>query len=216
MHWFREGARQRSKVLYVFRTPGGVRVGRSVLEPDVLRRIEAQYPDIQFDWPAVRENKQVIEAAPEPRRRRKTDAEGAAAPKNAAAPSTPSARAAEPRRPQIPSAIEGSTPDEQIAFLTTWYPVVRERIPERWPDPVRQEALLALAERLNPSAWTDADQITTGLQTAAEAFERLAHVFAKRRRRGRRRPAEAPQSVEDSGAADGATSDVDEPALSDT
>ena len=48
--------------------------------------------------------------------------------------------------------------------------------------------LLALAERLNPTSWTDADQITTGLQQATEALERLAHVFAKRRRRGRKKP----------------------------
>ena len=38
MHWYREGNRQRSRILYVFRTPGGVRVGREALEPDVLRR----------------------------------------------------------------------------------------------------------------------------------------------------------------------------------
>ena len=70
MHWFRDGSRQRSRVLYVFRTPGGVRVGRAPLEPDVLRQIEARYPEVVFDWPAVRENQQVIEPPPEFRRRR--------------------------------------------------------------------------------------------------------------------------------------------------
>ena len=49
--------------------------------------------------------------------------------------------------------------------------------------------LFALAERLNASTWTDADQITAGLQQAAEALERFSHVFARRRRRGRRRGA---------------------------
>ena len=49
--------------------------------------------------------------------------------------------------------------------------------------------LFALAERLNPAAWTDADQITAGLQQAAEALQRLSHVFAKRRRRSRSGPA---------------------------
>jgi hypothetical protein len=51
--------------------------------------------------------------------------------------------------------------------------------------------LLALAERLNSAAWTDVDQITAGLQQAAEALERLSHVFAKRRRRSKKR---APES----------------------
>ena len=70
MHWFRDGNRQRSRVLYVFRTPGSVRVGRTALDRDVLRQIESSYPDIEFDWNAVRENQQVIEPAPEMRRRR--------------------------------------------------------------------------------------------------------------------------------------------------
>ena len=59
MHWYRDGARQRSRILYVFRTPGGVRVGRESLEPDVLRDIESQHPDIAFDWKAVLGNRQV-------------------------------------------------------------------------------------------------------------------------------------------------------------
>jgi hypothetical protein len=51
--------------------------------------------------------------------------------------------------------------------------------------------LLALAERLNPATWTDADQIAAGLLEAAQALERLSHVFARRRRRARKRPAGA-------------------------
>ena len=87
----------------------------------------------------------------------------------------------------MPSRIEGETPDAQVAFLTQVYPQVRERIQQRSFDPARQEALLTLAERLNPVMWTDADQITSGLQQAAEAFERLSHIFAKRRRRTRKK-----------------------------
>jgi hypothetical protein len=195
MHWYREGSRQRSRILYVFRTPGGVRVGREPLEPDILRRIEHEYPDIDFDWQAVVENQQVVESGPDPRRprkRRRTDEEGeeaapaAAPPAKAARPEPVPTPASAPARPPIPAVIEGATPDEQIAFLSHWYPIVRERIPLRTPDQARQETLLALAERLNPATWTDADQITTGLQQASEALERFAKVFAKRRRRTRR------------------------------
>src|SRR5688500_5168748 len=197
MHWYREGGRQRSRILYVFRTPGGVRVGRSALEPDVLRQIEAQYPDIAFDWHVVRDNQQVVEPAIEARRRRPKREEGEPADAEATAPETipqPSAApAAPPAAPRlaIPATIGGTTPAEQLAFLTHWYPIVRARIPHRTSDPARIEALLALAERMNPATWTDADQITTGLQQASEALERLSHVFAKRRRRPRRRPADS-------------------------
>ena len=205
MHLYRDGQRQRSRILYVFRTPGGVRVGRDPLEPDVLRQIEAQYPDIVFNWQLVRESQQLIETAAEPRRRRpRREDESAAvasppaepapaeAAPAAAAPAPPSAIAPTPPPPPsriaIPSTIEGATPDERIAFLAHWHPIIRERIPHRTSDPSRQEALNALTDRLNPANWTDADQITAGLQQAAEALERLSRVFAKRRRRGRRRP----------------------------
>lgn len=198
MHWFREGNRQRSRILYVFRTPGGVRVGREPLEPEIRREIEAQHPDIAFDWDAVYGNRQVVESVRTPRRRRAVAAQArpqrdameagarpAIAPGEAGAVPEPSAA-----RPQIPPSIEGTTPDEQIAFLAQWYPAIRERVLERISDPARREALLVLAERLNPAAWTDADQIAAGLQQASEALERLARVFARRRRRARRRTAE--------------------------
>jgi hypothetical protein len=192
MHWCREGTKQRSRILYVFRTPGGVRVGREALEADVLKQIEAHHPDIEFDWNAVFHNQQVIETAVEPRRTRKRP------PAEAPAESAPPQHAPAPRF-TVPAAIEGATPDEQIAFLSRWYTAVREKIPQRAPDPERQDVLFALAERLNPAAWTDADQITAGLQGAAEALQRLSHVFAKRRRRPKKKGgvtrADAPASA---------------------
>jgi len=181
MHWIREGSRQRSRILYVFRSPGGMRVGREALEPDVLRQIEAQHPDIEFDWQAVFHNQQVIESTPEQRRlRKRAPAEGS----SEAQPQQPPPPAS---RFSVPAVIVGATPDEQIAFLAKWYDAVREKIPQRAPDPARQEVLFALCERLNPASWTDADQITAGLQQAGEALQRLSHVFAKRRRRAKKR-----------------------------
>jgi hypothetical protein len=192
MHWYREGSRQRSRILYIFRSPGGVRVGRDSLEPEVLRAIELQHPDISFDWKSVLANRQVVETAAEPRRlprkRKRSDEDQGTAPSvaEAAQAPPPESAGAPPPRPAVPSALQGGTPDEQIAFLNEWYPVLRERIPQRTSDPARQEALLALADRLNPAAWTDADQIAAGLQRAAEALERLSRVFSRRRRRSRR------------------------------
>jgi hypothetical protein len=195
MHWYREGTRQRSRILYVFRTPGGVRVGREPLEPDVLRGIEAHHPEIAFDWKAVIADRQVVDtSSPDPRRPRKrrdsADERAPAAEVTASSPPDTRPReepgAAAPPQPPVPSAIEGSTPGEQVAFLALWYPIVRKRIPQRTSDPARREALLALTERLNPAAWTDADQIVVGLQQAAESLERLFHVFSRRRRRSRR------------------------------
>ena len=209
MHWFREGHRQRSRVLYVFRTPPGVRVGREPLDPAVIREIEAQHPDIDFDWATLVDNQQVVEASTELRRPQKR---GRPEPAQTITPPAPVVEIAKPApvqppevpqpdapepvmqavpRTPIPAAIEGTTRDEQIAFLRTWYPQIRERIPHRTHDPVRIDALLALAERLNPNAWGDEEQIAVGLTHAAEALARLSRVFSKRRRRSRRRPAAA-------------------------
>ena len=198
MHWYREGSRQRSRILYVFRTPGGVRVGRVPLEQDILRQIESSHPDIAFDWHVIRDNQQVVEPSLEPRRRRPRREEGepavaaeppAPAPEPVAAPAprAPEPPPSSPREPAIPATIHGTTSDEQIVFLSEWYVIVRDRIPKRTSDPARVEALTALCERLNPAAWTDADQITAGLQEAAQALERLSRVFTKRRRKTRRR-----------------------------
>src|SRR5262245_9037203 len=181
MHLYREGHRQRSRILYVFRSPGGVRVGRDALEPEVLRELEAQYPDIAFDWKDVREHQQHIEISPEPRRRKppKREDAGEGPPQETVAAPAPAPSAPPPQHAPseaapsvgaVPTTIEGATPDDQIAFLGKWYPLIRERIPRRTSDPARQEALMALAERLNPAAWTDADQIAAGLQQASEAL----------------------------------------------
>ena len=207
MHWLRDGSRQRSRILYVFRTPSGVRVGRESLEPDVLREIESRHPEINFDWKTLFANQQLVESSPEPRRPRKRKREEEPAATSAIADAAAPAGEPEPQvapappRPSIPANLQGATPDEQIAFLNHWYPLVRERIPQRTSDPARLEALTALAERLNPAAWTDADQIAEGLLRAAEALERLSRVFSRRRRRRRtsKAPAE-PQSSELSSA----------------
>jgi hypothetical protein len=183
MHWCREGTRQRSRILYMFRTPGGVRVGRDALEADVLKQIEAQHPDIEFDWTAVFQNQQVIETATEQRRPRKRPSpEVTLEPATVAPPPPP--------RFTVPAAMEGATPDEQMAFLARWYIAIREQIQQRVQDAERQQALFALTERLNPAAWTDADEITAGLEQATEALQRLSHVFAKRRRRSKKRAPE--------------------------
>jgi len=212
MHWYREGARQRSRILYMFRTPGGVRVGRDPFDLQVRREIEANYPEIAFDWDVVRENQQVVEPLEQQRRRRPRREEGeVTAP---AAPVIPEvvAQPAAPPRPPIPSIIDGTTADEQIAFLASWYPIVRDRIQSRAFDPSRLETLLAMAERLNPADWTDADRIATGLQQAAESLERLSHLLSRRRRRSRRkgaRPGDATAQAEESAVGEETVDEAD-------
>jgi hypothetical protein len=40
--------------LYWFRTPPNVKVGRPAFDDEIMRALEAQYPDVTFDWDALR------------------------------------------------------------------------------------------------------------------------------------------------------------------
>ena len=171
-----------------FRSPSGTRVGRDAIDPGLMRQLEVQNPGIAFDWKAVLAERQVIEPSPELRRRRPKRGEEAkaAAPPPAAPAPKPEPAAPAPSRPMIPAAIEGLTPEDRLAFLQHWYPIVRERVDRRASDPDRHTALLSLAERMNPEGWAP-EEMETRLQQAGEALERLSHVFARRRRRARRK-----------------------------
>jgi hypothetical protein len=45
----------RSRILYFYRTPPDVKVGREPFDPAVRRALEAQNPDVSFDWRQILE-----------------------------------------------------------------------------------------------------------------------------------------------------------------
>jgi hypothetical protein len=50
------GGRRRGRgqrLLYFFRTPPGVRVGRAPIDEDAIRLLEEHNPDVQFDWTRI-------------------------------------------------------------------------------------------------------------------------------------------------------------------
>ena len=49
----RRRGKPRSRILYWFRTPPGVRIGRSALDEDAIRLIEQHNPDVDFDWTRI-------------------------------------------------------------------------------------------------------------------------------------------------------------------
>lgn len=53
VHAGRHNGRSRQRILYWFRTPPGVKVGRPALDEDAIRWIEEHNPDIEFDWPRI-------------------------------------------------------------------------------------------------------------------------------------------------------------------
>jgi hypothetical protein len=196
MHLFRDGPRARSKILYAFRSPQTVGVGVKLLSADVKAQLARLYRDVPFDWRELVAHKQVVKMGEpfRPLKRSKSANEGVIAPpRMSAPPAGDEAKSAEegpirpPARPTpLPVAIGGETPEEQVEWLIGWYPRVRELLAQRFHDEVRLQELSALADRLDPSGWSDDAARTEGLEAAAEAWGRLTPVFA-RRRRGRRR-----------------------------
>ena len=56
-HTFREDGVVRMRVLYWFRTPPDIEVGRLALDAEAIRDIEASNPDLTFDWDEIRKAK---------------------------------------------------------------------------------------------------------------------------------------------------------------
>ncbi len=57
MHAFREHGRPQPRILYWFRSPVALRVGRPAIDEDAIRLIEEHHPDLSFDWPKILESR---------------------------------------------------------------------------------------------------------------------------------------------------------------
>ena len=229
-------------MLYFFRTPPGVKVGRAALDEDAIRLIEAHNPDIEFDWtrilkgqgqpaeerrqpPPGRERRQPPPPAPDTARgerveRREVERRDPVPEPSADVDAAPEADAVPVVLPElnglvpgdveglVPSEVEGLAPSEVegsevegpvtaaqeklgsegLSRLRGRYAEMLARITERITDPLRQDELKTLAERLNPDAWVTAEDVVAGLDSYEATFESLRGVVGHRRRRRRRRP----------------------------
>jgi hypothetical protein len=155
VHAFRgRQGRTRQKVLYWFRTPPNVKVGRPALDQDAIRWIEEHNPDIEFDWPKI------LEANPQPappaedqrgfraRRGRSDSPERGARPERRSVPRSapspvstveadlpPAVVVAAPPLPAAPmERLEDDTPDlnepEEQALEQITHPDSEEALPE--------------------------------------------------------------------------------------
>jgi hypothetical protein len=195
----------RTRILYWFRTPPGVRVGRAALDEDAIRLIESNNPELEFDWPRILKGQADPEvvAAPPPARERRPDRER-----------QPSRPALDRRIPvtaamnpateqQVPPSVDDMQVESTVALrepmtaaqarlgfqglvrLRARYGETMARITERVVEPDRQRQLKTMAERLNPDAWvTDAD-VSDGLESYERTYEELRGTIGTRRRNPR-------------------------------
>ena len=214
MHAERKRGRSRTRVLYWFRTPPGVKVGRIALDDDAIRRIEQQNPDLEFDWPKILKGAgtPATEARPpfEARRQDRGNSKSRfpkPAPAPTPAPPPPQPGPIEDRRePEAPAAsapivpppppledlpAEGTPAHEKIGQegvqrLRQRYADVRARIFERCQDQARRDELMASADRINPDAWKSAEEVASGLEQYEAVLASLREVVGRKRRRRKR------------------------------
>jgi hypothetical protein len=171
VHHDRRKSRGQPRILYWFRTPPGVRVGRAALDEDAIRQLEESNPGIEFDWTRI------LKGQPDAAERRAAQPLPAQPP-----PSQPAVPDAE----EPPNAAAAKLGSEGLARLRGRYSEMLARIDERITDPDRQAELKTLAERLNPDAWVTESDVVSGLDAYEATFESLRSVVGRGHRRGRR------------------------------
>jgi hypothetical protein len=183
--------RSRTRILYWFRTPPGIRVGRGPLDEDAIRMLEAQNPDVQFDWTRILKGQpqpDTRKAAPAEERDRGRDERGREkkrqrpqAARSAAEPQSPPTSAEpEPLRVEAGPVVEEPTSaaharlgSEGLGRLRARYSEMLARIGERVADAERQAELKLLAERLNPDAWVTDSDVVAALEGYEATFAAL-------------------------------------------
>ena len=142
----RRRGRPRSRILYWFRTPPDVRIGRAALDEDAIRLIEEHNPDVEFDWTRILKGQDApIESKPLPPDRR----------------GKPRPREFPPRPQPAPAAVEPSVepaaapeqpadtfPDAREETLER-----REELIERRDEPFQQdESIQPIDDRVDQAA----------------------------------------------------------------
>jgi len=174
-----------ARVLYWYRTAPGLRIGRPALDDGAMRMLEAQYPDIDFDWPYILDMGAMtpveVEAPLPPRKRkprRPESDEGTDEPSMTAdaspVPAEPTAQVedelAEPADAVPPAATSG--PDLLADLLgrgiaaglrARHQQLVDEVEAHAWPDAAARSAIAGRLAAIDPDGWTSPDAVLSGM-----------------------------------------------------
>jgi len=185
MHTYRPASGpQRNRVLYLFRSPSNLKLGRHAMDAEVMEALEHTHPDLAFDWMALqrdqgaarieaRERGRTVPQSPPPQRR-------------------PQARPSQPvPEPTPPAVVEdhsllGQTLGAEAAMrLRSRYNELAHRIARRARTPEERARLTERAARLNPDEWPDEAAIRLCAESFAAEWNAIVAELPQRRR-GRR------------------------------
>ena len=163
--------KSRPRLLYWFHTPPNVRVGRTAFDPEVRRTLEAQNPDVAFDWTAIVETPIPPADTERWRERRRVERAMRAASSDEA----------------VDEGAESEVPAEPARRVE---PVIARPIVEAMPDPFPELSVVPAEPESNTTG-----NLATTSNVSSPAPDSAAGAPAhrrKRRRRGRRKPQQGP------------------------
>lgn len=172
---------QRSRVLYVFRSPSSAKVGRRALEEEVMEALEHTHPDLTFDWSALQREIGTDRSDRSDYREREPRREPSwrTAPRPSTAPEVP------PPVIEDQSSLGRALGAATAARLRSQYNDLLQRIVRRARTPEDRDRLTERAVRLNPDEWPDEAAIRAGAATVEADWAAIAAELPQRRR-GRR------------------------------
>jgi len=162
-----------ARVLYLFRSPAHLAVGRRALDDEARAGLEHTHPDLSFDWESI-----VKEAAP-------TKPAPSARPQGREAKP---ARQAPPRPPVVAtdeSILGRVLGASEAGRLRGRYGEVLQRITRRSRSPEERDQLAERLRRLNPDGWGNEGAVRAGVSTVEAEWDAVAEALPARRR-GRR------------------------------
>jgi hypothetical protein len=173
MHAYRPmpDAPHRTRVLYLFRSPAQLRVGRQPLDSEVREALEHTHPDISFDWNALNRER----AAP------RYEAPDRAARRQGSQRPPPAHRQA-PADDSVLGRVLGAG---QAAGLRRRYAELSDRVARRARTPEERDRLQDRLKRLNPDDWADEASVRAGFRTIHADLSAISGELPGRRR-GRR------------------------------
>ncbi|MEO8482900.1 MAG: hypothetical protein ABI634_11870 [Acidobacteriota bacterium] len=175
---------QRTRVLYLFRSPSHIKLGRHPLDEEIREALEHTHPDVSFDWSAL--GRESISSRPDEgrdrdRERHRPDRQERRGPPAQSRP----VPAPLPVVLDDQSALGRALGAERAAELRTQYGDLLQRIARRSRTPEDRDRLTQRAQRLNPDDWPDDTEIRAHAGTVLAEWEALVAELPSRRR-GRR------------------------------
>jgi hypothetical protein len=219
VHAFRREGRARPRILYWFRSPVDVKIGRSALDEDAIRLIEERHPDLSFDWPKILESRgpDESEGSPVPRGRRRPEAavrphepagaatgapqqtsrsrragRGKSSPGAQPAVEAPPAESTEP--PRTIAAAQAFSP-EDLTRLRGRHAALLARIDQEIEDEARAAQLREMAEALDPDTWVTTEDVRLALEGYEQKYRQLREALGSRRTRPTRKPDSTAQAA---------------------